>query len=465
MNSLSRNDSVLEKHFSNTLSSIIDDQVKANINKGIAVAYSGGLDSSVLLKLTVDFARKKKLPVFAFHIHHGLSQNADHWLSHCKIVCEQVGAIFSTIKVDIPVTEKGGVEAKARIERYRALGRLCSEKHLPLILAGHHLDDQAETVLLQLLRGSGVAGLSGMDLFNYAPTLLGNSETLLARPLLHQSKQALKNYAERNNIHHIEDESNCDSRFTRNAFRHQVMPEMLKISPAYAELIARSAQHAQSAQRLLVELAELDLTKYLSEGSLDIVLMRELSDERIENLLRFWLSSLGVRMPSTARLAEMQNQLFEARHDAKITIGHDGLEIHRYQNKIYASQQAVKESESGKTIDFIWAGEASMYFPQFGGRLYFDSASYGVEASWLRDSKLSLRSRHGGERLKLAANRPTRDLKSHFQTLKIPFWQRQSLPILCTDGNLLHASAVGTEASFCQEGSTGLINFRWEAGA
>lgn len=462
---MGRSDSVFEKDFSNTLTAIIADQIKGNIQNGIAVAYSGGLDSSVLLKLTVDFARERTLPVFAFHIHHGLSPNADHWLAHCKTVSEQSGAKFSAIKVNIAETKKSGVEATARTERYSALGRLCSENQLPLILAAHHQDDQAETVLLQLLRGSGVAGLSGMDLFNYAPTLLGSSEILLARPLLHQSKQALIKYAEKNGIHHVEDESNSDSRFTRNAFRHHVMPEMLKISPAYAELITRSAQHAQSSQRLLGELAKLDLEKYLSDGSLDIALMRELSLERIDNLLRFWLSSLGVRMPSTARLTEIRSQLFEARHDAKITIKHDGLEIHRFQKKVYVSNQILEESEAVKLVEFIWQGESSIYFPQFDGRLFFDASSYGVDANWLLGRKLSLRSRHGGERLKLAANRPTRDLKSHFQSLKIPFWQRQSLPILCADGNLLHASLIGTDASFCHEGSSGLINFRWQPGA
>lgn len=460
-----RSNSLLEKYFSSALSAIIEDQVKANIHKGIAVAYSGGLDSSVLLKLTVNFASVRMLPVFAFHIHHGLSPNANQWLSHCKNVSEQAGANFSSIKINIVETKKGGVEAKARIERYNALGRLCLERQLPLILTAHHQDDQAETVLLQLLRGSGVAGLSGMDLFNYAPTLLGHSETLLARPLLHQSKLVLKKYAEAHEIHHIEDESNSDTRFIRNAVRSQVMPEMLKISSAFPELIARSAQHAQSAQGLLVELAKLDLIKCQLDGWLDITLMRELGYDRIDNLLRFWLSTLNVRMPSTARLTEMRSQLFEARYDAKITIKHDGLDIHRYQNKIHASNQIKIENESNKSIEFIWTGESSIYFPQFGGRLFFDKSSYGVDTNWLKQQNLSLRNRHGGERLKLAANRPTRDLKSHFQTLKIPFWQRQSLPVLCTDGNLLHASLVGTDASFCQEGSLDSINFRWQAGA
>jgi tRNA(Ile)-lysidine synthase len=196
-NSSIREESVLAKHFSNTLSAIIADQVHATNRKGIAVAYSGGLDSTVLLSLTIDFARERNLPVFAFHIHHGLSPNADNWLSHCKSVCEQVGVTFSSKKVIVANTEKNGIEAAAREQRYRALGTLCNEYQLPIILTAHHQDDQAETVLLQLLRGSGVAGLSGMDIFNYAPKLFGNSKVLLARPLLHETKENLLAFAKK----------------------------------------------------------------------------------------------------------------------------------------------------------------------------------------------------------------------------------------------------------------------------
>ena len=460
---MERHNGVLEKRFSNTLSAVIKNQVDTNIHKGLAVAYSGGLDSSVLLKLSVEYARERCIPVFAFHIHHGLSPNADQWLSHCQIQSERAGARFFALKVNVAENQKDGIEAGARAKRYFALGQLCLENQIPLLLAAHHQDDQAETVLLQLLRGSGVAGLSGMDLFNFAPTLLGNSTTLLARPLLSQSKQVLKNYAELCEIQYVDDESNLDSRFARNALRHKVMPEISKISPAYAELLSRSAQHAQSAQRLLVELATLDLEKVLSENSLDIALMKNFSHDRIENLMRFWLSTLRVRMPSTARLAEMRSQLFGARCDAKITIAHDGLEIHRYRNKVYAANKKINDIDLAKPVEFIWRGESSMYFPQFRGWLFFETSSYGVDPSWLKEQKLTLRLRQGGERLKLAENRPTRDLKSHFQSLKIPFWQRKILPILCIDESLVHASLVGTDASFCQSGNTGLINFRWHA--
>ncbi|MBC7404948.1 MAG: tRNA lysidine(34) synthetase TilS [Cytophaga sp.] len=456
-------DDGLKKHFSTTLSAIIADLVHSTIHKGIAVAYSGGLDSSVLLSLTVDFAREREIPVFALHVHHGLSIDADNWLTHCQSVCKQADITFTAIKVAISNDNKLGIEAAARAERYGALGAFCLEHQLPLILTAHHQDDQAETVLLQLLRGSGVAGLSGMDLFNHAPVLLRNSSVLLARPLLTRRKQSLINYATKYNIDYVTDESNFDSRFVRNALRIKVMPMLAKISQGYSDRLARSAMHAQTAQRLLQELAQLDLENFLSKDGLDVLPLRQLSHERVENLLRFWLSTLSVRMPSTARLAEIRSQIFEARDDAKITICHDGLEIHRYKNKIVVSAQP-SNLKPVVPIEFMWSGELFLHFPQFCGSLYFDISNYGVDANWLQQQKLILKIRSGGERLKVALNRPTRDLKSHFQSLNIPFWQRQHLPLLCVNEALLHASLVGTEASFCQHGEAKtLINFRWQA--
>ena len=389
-------DSVLQRYFSSTLSAIIADKVTSTVQNGIAVAYSGGLDSSVLLNLAIGFAQEKNLPLFAFHIHHGLSPNADSWLLHCESICFQNGIPFFAVKVNVSKDGKLGLEAGARAARYSALGALCGEHKLSIVLTAHHQDDQAETVMLRLLRGSGVAGLSGMDLYNYAPSLLGSDKLLLARPLLSQSKQALLEYAIKNQISHINDESNLDSRFARNALRQQVMPILAKVSPGYAERMVRSARHAQSAARLLQELAEQDIAKCSLDNALSIDLMRDLSDDRIENILRFWLSTLNVRMPSTARLAEMRSQLFVARHDAKISIAHDGLEIHRFKNKIVFSKKRSAENEGVFPVDFTWGGEPCLYFPKFHGYLHFDNASIGVDSSWLMQQRLSLGLRQGG---------------------------------------------------------------------
>lgn len=224
----------------------------------IAIAFSGGLDSSALLYLAHGYATLHGLPLFAFHVHHGISPNADAWLDHCKAQCAALGVSFDARHVTL---EKGksGVEAAARKLRYAALGEMCRLHGVRLMLTAHHLDDQAETVLLQLLRGSGTAGLSGMDAANSAPELLGNPELVMARPLLPVSREALETYVKACGIGYIDDESNTDPRYARNALRLQVMPALAQAFPGFQERFARSAAHAQSAQRMLTELAAQDL--------------------------------------------------------------------------------------------------------------------------------------------------------------------------------------------------------------
>ncbi|MES2104685.1 MAG: tRNA lysidine(34) synthetase TilS [Pseudomonadota bacterium] len=433
------------------------------VQQGIAVAYSGGLDSSVLLQLAQNFCAARNIGLFAFHVHHGISPNADSWLSHCEAEAARCAAVFDARKVQIDPAAKDGIEASARTERYRALGTMCQAHQVQLLLTAHHQDDQAETLLLQLLRGSGVAGLSGMDKYNQAPKLLGTDTVTIGRPLLEVTRQALLDYGTSKDISFVEDESNADPRYARNALRLRVMPILSEISPGFAERLARSAQHAQSAHRMLLELAGQDYRSCACDGGLDMNKMQGFGDDRIDNLLRFWLSTTGVRMPTTARLAEMRKQLFAARADARITVSHDGLGIHRYESKIYASRDLPTNAQPAMPRDFQWQGEEAIRFPEFNGSLYFEPAEFGLEPEWLKRQNLTLRLREGGERIKLGPNRPTRDIKSHYQTLRIPFWQRQRLPFVCAGKELLFAAGVGMDAAHCIDGSAELIQLRWEA--
>lgn len=217
-----------------------------NTSLKLAIAYSGGLDSSVLLHLAHVFSIKYGCELYAFHIHHGISNNADAWLTHCEAQCQQLDIQFDAQKITLEKSTKSGVEEAARIGRYAALGALCRKHRASVLLTAHHRDDQAETVLLQLLRGSGVAGLSGMDSENVAPDLLGDAELRMARPLLATSRAELAVFADRNNILFVEDESNSDLRYARNALRHTVMPALEQAFPRFQERLGRTAQHAQS---------------------------------------------------------------------------------------------------------------------------------------------------------------------------------------------------------------------------
>ncbi|MFC0168595.1 tRNA lysidine(34) synthetase TilS [Pseudoduganella danionis] len=435
----------------------------------MAVALSGGLDSSALLHLAHGYAREHGLELFAFHIHHGLSPNADHWLTHCEQACAALGVTFEAQRVQLTEQGKTGTEAAARKVRYAALGGLCARHDVRLLLTAHHLDDQAETVLLQLLRGSGTAGLSGMDAANAAPELLANPVLVMARPLLPVSRKQLDAYVAVQQISHIHDESNDDARFARNALRHKVMPALDAAFPGFQERFARSAQHAQSAQRLLTELAEQDLAQCLDGDSLDVTKLRSLSADRCANLLRHWFKVRQLRMPSSAWLSEMLTQLLEARYDAQLLVTHPDCHVRRHRDRLYLTPKlAALEGEREDQFDqspgttFSWNGETELAFPAYGGVLHFDRAEQGLDPQWLQQQALVIEFRRGGERLKLAENRPTRGIKYHYQALNIPAWERGRLPVVSAPQQLLFAAGIGMDCNKLTTG-TDRIRLRWQA--
>jgi tRNA(Ile)-lysidine synthase len=429
----------------------------------IAIAYSGGLDSAALLHLAHDYAMRHGIALFAFHIHHGLSPNADQWLAHCRQECARLGITFDKRHVTLDGKDKTGVEEAARISRYAALGALCHDHGVPLLLTAHHLDDQAETVLLQLLRGSGVAGLSGMDAANTAPGLLGDPDLLIGRPLLSVSRADLAYFVSGKQIAHIEDESNLDPRYARNALRHQVMPALAQYFPGFQQRFARTAQHAQSAQRLLIDLAAQDLAVCLDGECLDVNRLKQLDPDRIDNMLRYWFGSRGVRMPSTSWLNEMRTQLLEAKCDAQLCVTHADCHIRRHRDRVFITPKLSEAMLEEPPMAFRWNGEPSMRFANFGGVLHFETTEQGLDADWLRGQSLAIRLRSGGEKLKPAANRPTKSLKYHYQAHDVPAWERERLPLITTGERLLFAAGIGMDCHYISTGSEPRIRFRWQA--
>jgi len=437
----------------------------------IAVALSGGLDSMVLLHLAHQAASAAGLPLFAFHVHHGLSPNADAWRAHCADAAAALGVPFDHRDV---MVEKGksGVEAAARKQRYAALGEMCRAHGVDLLLTAHHLDDQAETVLLQLMRGSGPAGLSGMDASNRAPTLLGDECLVMARPLLAVARAELEAFAAAQQIAWVEDESNSDPRYARNALRHQVMPVLAQAFPGFQRRIARSGAHAQSAQRLLDELAGQDLAACLVDEGLDLARLRNFSRDRVNNLLRHWFSVRRLGMPSTAWLEQMVAQLLSAREDAQPLVSHPEVDARRYRDRLYLVPKqkdlaGLRDPDDEGIIvkhaqAFRWNGESSIAFPDYGGVLHFDAADTGLEPDWLRGRTLEIDFRKGGERLKLAPNRPTRGLKQLFQAANVPVWERSRLPIVSAGFELLFAAGLGMDCRHVKQGE-GRIALRWQA--
>ncbi|HEX8479517.1 MAG TPA: tRNA lysidine(34) synthetase TilS [Telluria sp.] len=440
----------------------------------LAIACSGGLDSMVLLHLAAAYAREHGVALHVLHVHHGLSSNADAWRDHVAAASATIGARFDARRVDVKHSG-AGTEAAARKLRYAALGAMCHDHGVTLMLTAHHLDDQAETVLLQLLRGSGTAGLSGMDGANAAPELLANPALVMARPLLQHSRLELEQYAQAHGITWVEDESNFDPRFARNALRHQVMPALALAFPGFQQRFARSAAHAQSAQRLLTELAELDLRASQLGDALDVTVLRKLSLDRVTNLLRHWFAVRGLAMPSTAWLSELVTQLLEARPDAQLLVTHPSCHLRRHRERLVITPKLPAlagmrdpddEGVEGIPVKagqgFTWSGEAQLAFPDYGGVLHFDLAASGLDAAWLRSQPLLIDFRKGGERLKLAANRPTRSLKAHYQSSDVPAWERPRLPVVWSAKVLLFAAGIGMDCAHAAPAGFEAVSLRWE---
>lgn len=436
----------------------------------MAIACSGGLDSSVLLDLTAAFAREQGVRLFVFHIHHGLSANADDWQEHCRRACERIGAVFDTCRITLEDTGDGGVEEAARIGRYHALGGLCRVHGVTLLLTAHHRDDQAETILLQLLRGGGVAGMSGMEQADMAAELLGNSELLLARPLLNVSRAVLEHYAKAHSLSFVEDESNCDTRYARNALRHRIMPALTEFFPGFQERFARAARHARSARGLLVTLARQDLASCLEGGYLSVPLLRQLDVDRVDNLLRHWLALRGLRIPSAAWLLELRTQLLGAKADAQLCVTHPDCHIRRYRGRVFLTPRRPVCDEDRQRQAFFWRGEAQRHFLRFAGSLFFDVSDQGFDAAWLREQHLSVRLRRGGERVKLAWNRPGRSVKHHYQAMDIPAWERPYLPMVFAGEQILYAAGIGMDCHAQKKnddndsgGNGHCISLRWQS--
>jgi tRNA(Ile)-lysidine synthase len=433
----------------------------------VAVALSGGLDSMVLLRL----AHAHGLDVHALHVHHGLSPNADAWRDHCAAAAAELGIPFDWRAV-VVTKGKSGIEAAARKLRYAALGEMCRAHGASVLLTAHHLDDQVETVLLQLLRGSGPAGLSGMDPANRAPGLLGDERLAMARPLLGVARADLEAFAHEQGIAWVEDESNADPRYARNALRHQVMPALAAAFPGYQQRVARSSAHTRSAQRLLDELGAQDLVTCLAGDGLDLARVRALSRDRIDNLLRHWFSVRRLAMPSTAWLVQMVAQILSARDDAQLLVDHPDVEVRRHRDQLFLVPRrpqlaGMRDPDDAGIIEkhahaFRWQGETSIAFPDYGGVLHFDAAERGFDPAWLRAQGLEIDFRKGGEKLKLAPNRPSRSLKMHYQASGIPAWERGRLPIVNAGFDLLFAAGLGMDCRHVTEGR-GRVALRWES--
>ncbi len=394
---------------------------------GCLVALSGGLDSSVLLDLIAQLQSDLDYPVRAVHIHHGLQAQADRWLTLCETLCAKRDIPLETHHLWLEPQPGESLEAVAREARYQALAQSMSPGDL--LLTAQHQDDQAETLLLQLIRGSGPAGLAAM------PEHVRFGPGWLARPLLTVSRQALEAYAREHNLSWQEDPSNRDLRFDRNFLRHQVIPRLRERWPAVSETLARSARYAGELLELVNEEVDEDLerVRIAHSEALSIPGLSGFHSVRLRHLLRRWIGSRGARMPNSKKLARIEQEAVFGRPDASPEIRWGNWSVRRFREGLYLLDEPLPEPPV-TTLD--WSSNLTLELPNGLGRLRAVASETGVSAERWQNARIEVRFRQGGERCQPVGRGHRHPLKKLFQEWGIPPWERERLPLVFLDGDL-----------------------------
>ena len=418
------------------------------------LGLSGGLDSMVLLELLSQARQLSGIPpLHAIHVHHGLHPEADAWAAHCQRACDARGVPLTVVRVQ--VGQGASIEEAARDARYAAFAEVLAPG-AELLLA-HHRDDQLETLMFRLMRGTGVRGLSGMP----ARRALGAG--WLSRPLLDWRRSELEAWARQQELDWIEDPANADERFARTALRHRILPGLRHEWPQLDRSLLRLAEHASEAGALLDELAQDDL-QLVAEPSADpwlagwpsllLAPLLSLSAARQRNLLRCWLRQQAVRMPDHRQLLEVQQQL-AAGPDAQPQLKLDGFVLYRSSDRLWLVPAHWLPARSEQSL-----------LPLHGALALAGNGTLDCRpgAGGLRDPGAGgwqVRYRQGGEQIKLAG-RPTQSVKQLLQEAQIPAWLRPSVPLLYSGGELVSVAGRWNAERALVEGAGSGFTVSWK---
>ena len=400
------------------------------------VAYSGGIDSHVLLHALAEARRTEAWPLSAIHVDHGLNPKSAQWARHCIRVCAELAVPCRVERVVVSGVRQYGVEAAARRARYDCFARCLNPNEV--LMTAHHEDDQAETLLLQLLRGSGVRGLAAM------PDLAKFGAGFLARPMLGFSRESLKRYADLHKLEWIEDASNADIRIGRNFLRQRVLPVLAQHWPRASKGIARSARHAGGASEILDEIGRSDLQECASvlPEELSISALVRLSPGRIDNVLRYWIRTRDLPVPSTAQFRGILRQLRRPMPSKHARISWPGAEVRLYRDRLSAERVDVLDKQRPENPNWYssWDFRDPLYVPAARAWLHARTAvGTGLARARTAGRSIEVRLRRGGEVCRLP-RRPLRPLKKILQEEGIPPWERVRIPLVFIDGNL---AAIG----------------------
>lgn len=398
----------------------------------LKIAYSGGIDSHTLLHSLCQLRADTGWTINALHVNHQLQADADKWAQHCQQICSDLDVPCEVGRIQ--VEDHGeGIEAAARRLRYTWLANHIEDNDA--LLTAHHLDDQAETILLQLLRGSGVRGLAGMSMVSRF------SAGILVRPLLEFERSDLEIYARRNGLHWVEDTSNRDIRRSRNFIRHRLLPMLQEHWLQTKRVLVRGGQHAREATTLLDAIALEDLrSSIVSEdgGDGDAVLsvpaLLNLSVERRRNLLRHWIRQLTLPVPATLHMDQIDDIVVRSTRSRHAAVVWPGAEVRRYRDQLFAMTRLLNPDPGMKVA---WNLSQPIEVPGTGYVLNCKaSMGHGLSREKVDQGTVTVRLRQGGETCHLPGRSHHHKLKKLLQEAGIPPWQRHRLPLIFVDEDL-----------------------------
>jgi len=403
------------------------------------IAYSGGLDSLVLLSAMAELRDQLQgAQLIALHIHHGINSAADDWAEHCARICQHLTVPLHVRRINAD----SGSENALREARYRAFQAYLQAGDI--LLLAHHADDQTETVLLRLLRGSGAKGGAGMSSFRE----LGKSG--LYRPLLVFSRRQLEVYATERHLQWIEDDSNRDTQYDRNYLRHRVMPLLAARWPGCRNTINRHARLDAELQQSIDFFLSRELEQIGQEQNrLPIERLRRYPQAVQRNLIRCWLASLGLPIPNYRQLNQVLDEVVAAREDAQPLATWPGAWVRRYQQYLYAGYPLPPQDPG---LEYTWHTEQPLSMPVFGTLTLQPAAADSEDAlSIMPQALLTVRFRQGGERCRPAGRTGSHPLKKLLQEHAVPPWLRDRIPLLYQEEQLIAVADLWVCERFAAE--------------
>ena len=420
--------------------------------KHIYIGYSGGVDSHVLLHLCATHPKLKPL-ISAVYVHHGLQLAADDWAEHCQKTASLLGVHCQVLRVNAKPSLGESPEEAARNARYTALNVLMASDDL--LLVAQHRDDQLETVLLQLLRGGGLPGLSAM------PECTAFGLGRLLRPLLNSSKSAIDAYAQTHGLNWVEDPSNQSHDYDRNYLRNAILPLLKQRWPACDKTVARSARHCADAQVVISAVSEqLFLQVFNSDDqTLIISQLRSFQTHEQALIIRHWFQYFTLKMPSSAFVARVQSEIVNARLDSDPIVARQHYCVRRYRDKLYCLPTLMPSQLAA----VVWpTGQLSLTLSN-QQVLTWSAASTGINRALWQASTIKVCARQGGEKIRLPGRSGHHTLKKLFQELDIPTWQRETLPLIYLDGQLAAVADLWISADFYSEEPGNCLTLRLQS--